>query len=58
MTGNLQVDRWWVKFFNMARGRKKYNGIVFRISKEDYLHILAIGLERQQRIFLISLFLP
>jgi hypothetical protein len=35
MTGNLQVDRWWVKFFNMARGRKKYNGIVFRISKED-----------------------
>jgi hypothetical protein len=35
VTGNLQVDRWWVKFFNMARGRKKYNGIVFRISKED-----------------------
>jgi hypothetical protein len=35
LTGNNQVDRWWVKFFNMVRGKKKYNGIIFRISKND-----------------------
>jgi hypothetical protein len=35
LTGNNQVDRWWVKFFNQVRSRKKYNGIVFRISKKD-----------------------
>jgi hypothetical protein len=35
LTGNHQVDRWWVKFFNMVRAKKKYNGIVFKISKND-----------------------
>jgi hypothetical protein len=35
LTGNHQVDRWWVKFFNTVRAKKKYNGIVFKISKKD-----------------------
>lgn len=35
LTGNHQVDRWWVKFFNMVRAKKRYNGIVFKISKQD-----------------------
>jgi len=37
LTGHKAVDRWWVTFFNYStsRERKKYNGIVFRIKKED-----------------------
>lgn len=37
LTGNKVLDKWWVNFFNSsgARPRKKYNGIVFRISKQD-----------------------
>lgn len=37
LTGHKALDRWWVTFFNYntARERKKYNGIVFRIKKED-----------------------
>jgi hypothetical protein len=35
LTGSYQVDRWWVKFFNMVRAKKRYNGIVFKISKND-----------------------
>jgi hypothetical protein len=35
LTGNNKVDRWWVKFFNICRGKKKYNGIIFKISKKD-----------------------
>jgi len=35
LTGNKTIDRWWVNFFNVVRARKKYNGIVFRISKKD-----------------------
>jgi len=37
LTGHKQLDKWWVNFFNQcrARHRKKYNGIVFRIKKED-----------------------
>jgi hypothetical protein len=38
LTGYKQLDKWWVTFFNQNRekGRKKYNGIVFRIKKEDF----------------------
>lgn len=37
LTGHKAIDRWWVTFFNYStsRERKKYNGIVFRIKKED-----------------------
>jgi hypothetical protein len=37
LTGHKQLDRWWIYFFNQCgiRDRKKYNGIVFRIKKED-----------------------
>lgn len=37
LTGHKALDRWWVTFFNYtaSRKRKKYNGIVFRIRKED-----------------------
>jgi hypothetical protein len=37
LTGHKALDRWWVTFFNdiVSRKRKKYNGIVFRIKKED-----------------------
>lgn len=35
LTGKPLVDRWWVRFFNHVRQRKKYNGIVFRIRQED-----------------------
>lgn len=36
LTGNKQLDAWWVKFLNQyARERKKYAGIVFRITEED-----------------------
>ena len=37
LTGHKHLDKWWVNFFNQcgARQRKKYNGIVFRIKKED-----------------------
>lgn len=37
LTGHKSLDRWWVTFFNViaSRRRKKYNGIVFRIKKED-----------------------
>jgi hypothetical protein len=37
LTGHKSLDRWWVTFFNYiaSRKRKKYNGIVFRIKKED-----------------------
>ncbi len=37
LTGHKALDRWWVTFFNViaSRKRKKYNGIVFRIRKED-----------------------
>jgi len=37
LTGNKFLDKWWLNFFNQAsvRPRKKYNGIVFRITKED-----------------------
>jgi hypothetical protein len=37
LTGHKYLDKWWVIFFNQcgARHRKKYNGIVFRIKKDD-----------------------
>lgn len=37
LTGHKHLDKWWVNFFNQCgvRERKKYNGIVFRIKKED-----------------------
>lgn len=37
LTGHKKLDKWWVYFFNQcrARERKKYNGFVFRIKKED-----------------------
>lgn len=37
LTGHKSLDRWWIYFFNQcgARERKKYNGIVFRLKKED-----------------------
>jgi hypothetical protein len=37
LTGHKHLDKWWVNFFNQCgvRYRKKYNGIVFRIKKED-----------------------
>jgi hypothetical protein len=37
LTGLKSVDRWWIYFFNQCgvRQRKKYNGIVFRITKKD-----------------------
>lgn len=37
LTGHKSLDRWWIYFFNQCgvRERKKYNGIVFRIKKQD-----------------------
>lgn len=37
LTGIQQLDKWWVNFFNQGRvrARKKYNGIVFRITQDD-----------------------
>ncbi|MCF6403064.1 hypothetical protein L3C95_09280 [Chitinophaga filiformis] len=37
LTGIKQLDKWWVNFFNQSRvrARKKYNGIVFRITQDD-----------------------
>jgi hypothetical protein len=37
LTGHKLLDKWWVNFFNQegVRHRKKYNGIVFRITQED-----------------------
>lgn len=37
LTGNMQLDRWWIRAFNKWkwRQRKKYNGIIFRITQED-----------------------
>ncbi len=37
LTGHKSLERWWIYFFNQcgARERKRYNGIVFRIKKED-----------------------
>ena len=37
LTGHKQLDKWWVNFFNQnrERQRKKYNGVIFRIKKED-----------------------
>ncbi|MGL4596326.1 MAG: hypothetical protein ACRCYO_02285 [Bacteroidia bacterium] len=37
LTGHKSLDRWWVHFFNQIgiRNRKKYNGIVFRITQKD-----------------------
>lgn len=37
LTGHKTLDKWWVNFFNQhaVRARKKYNGIVFRISEDD-----------------------
>lgn len=37
LTGHKHLDKWWVNFFNQCRvrPRKKYNGIVFRIEKND-----------------------
>jgi hypothetical protein len=37
LTGHKLLDKWWVNFFNQCkvRDRKKYNGIIFRIVKED-----------------------
>ena len=37
LTGHHALDRWWVHFFNryQVRSRKKYNGILFRITDDD-----------------------
>lgn len=37
LTGHKVLDKWWVNFFNnhTNRGRKKFNGIVFRITQAD-----------------------
>ncbi|HLP19184.1 MAG TPA: hypothetical protein VK174_02720 [Chitinophagales bacterium] len=36
LTGNKRLDAWWVKYFNQyVSDRKKYVGIVFRITEED-----------------------
>jgi hypothetical protein len=37
MTGDKVLDKWWINFFNNCnvRPRKKYNGIIFRITKQD-----------------------
>ncbi len=37
LTGHKHLDKWWVNFFNQygVRHKKKYNGIVFQIQKED-----------------------
>ncbi|MEM6803366.1 MAG: hypothetical protein AAF696_18305 [Bacteroidota bacterium] len=37
LTGHPSVDRWWVRYFNTTSGRKrkKYNGILFRITEAD-----------------------
>lgn len=36
LTGNKHLDAWWVKYLNQyVRDRKKYAGIVFRITEND-----------------------
>lgn len=38
LTGNMQLDRWWITAFNKwkwRKYRKKYNGFIFRITQAD-----------------------
>ncbi len=37
LTGHKPIDNWWVSFFNQSnvRHKKRYNGIVFRVTEED-----------------------
>jgi len=38
LTGEKNLDQWWVKLFNQWRGRRyrvPYNGFIFRIEKDD-----------------------
>lgn len=37
LTGHRQLDRWWLKFLNKGtRGRKTYNGFLFRLQQSDF----------------------
>lgn len=38
VTGFRSLDAWWVRFFNHGArtNRKKYNGIVFRLTEDDF----------------------